>query len=121
MLLIVSARAATSPLAFTVNFCVSSPSATAVTTLTIPRTCSVRLDAMTLTVSVRSFHVPATPGTCACPPSLPSVPTPRHLRGEGVELVDHRVDRVLQLEDLALHVDADLARQVAPGHGGGHR
>ena len=29
-------------------------------------------------------------------------------RGEGVELVDHRVDGVLQLEDLALHVDGDL-------------
>ena len=37
----------------------------------------------------------------------------RHLGGEGVELVDHRVDGVLELEDLALHVDRDLARQVA--------
>ncbi|WDT79635.1 MAG: hypothetical protein MPW14_21295 [Candidatus Manganitrophus sp.] len=37
----------------------------------------------------------------------------RHLGGEGVELVDHRVDGVLQLEDLALHVDRDLLRQVA--------
>jgi len=35
MLLIVSARAATSPFAFTVSFCVSSPLATAVTTLTM--------------------------------------------------------------------------------------
>ena len=26
----------------------------------------------------------------------------RHLGGEGVELIDHRVDGVLQLEDLAL-------------------
>ena len=101
-----------------------SPLATAVTTLTMPRTCSVRLAAMTLTVSVRSFQVPATPGTCAWPPSLPSVPTSRATRvtsrGEGVELVDHRVDGVLQLEDLALHVDGDLARQVAARHGGGH-
>ena len=31
-----------------------------------------------------------------------------HFRREGVELVDHRVDRVLELEDLALHVDRDL-------------
>ena len=54
--------------------------ATAVTTFTMPRTCSVRLAAMTLTLSVRSFHVPATPGTCACPPSLPSVPTSRATR-----------------------------------------
>ena len=30
---------------------------------------------MKFTLSVRSFHVPATPGTCAWPPSLPSVPT----------------------------------------------
>ena len=44
---------------------VSSPFATAVTTLTIPLTCSVRLAAMTLTLSVKSFHVPATPETWA--------------------------------------------------------
>ena len=35
---------------------------------------------MKLTLSVRSFHVPATPGTCAWPPSLPSVPTSRATR-----------------------------------------
>ena len=80
MLLMVSARAATSPFDFTVRFCFRSPSATAVTTLTMPRTCSVRLAAMKFTVSVRSFQVPATPGTCACPPSLPSVPTSRATR-----------------------------------------
>ena len=44
----------------------------------------------------------------------------RHLAGEGVELVDHRVDGVLELEDLALHVDGDLARQVAARHRGRH-
>src|SRR2546430_7344787 len=32
------------------------------------------------TESVRSFHVPATPGTIAWPPSLPSVPTSRATR-----------------------------------------
>ena len=37
----------------------------------------------------------------------------RHFRGEGVELVHHRVDGVLQLEDFAAHVDGDLLRQVA--------
>jgi hypothetical protein len=42
-----------------------------------------------------------------------------HLAGEGVELVDHRVDGVLELEDLALHVDRDLLREVAVGHRGG--
>ena len=35
---------------------------------------------MELTLSVRSFHVPATPGTWAWPPSLPSVPTSRATR-----------------------------------------
>jgi hypothetical protein len=41
---------------------------------------AVRLPAMKLTLSVRSFQVPATPGTCAWPPSLPSVPTSRATR-----------------------------------------
>src|SRR6185312_2118692 len=44
----------------------------------------------------------------------------RHFRGERGELVDHRVDRVLELEDLAFDVDGDLLRQVAPGHRLGH-
>ena len=44
----------------------------------------------------------------------------RHFRGEGIELIDHRVDRVLQLEHLALHVHRDLPRQVAAGHGRRH-
>src|SRR6202050_1130705 len=126
MLLIVSARAATSPLASTVSFWRRLPAATEVTTLTMPETWSVRLAAMTLTESVRSFQVPATPCTRAWPPSLPSVPTSRRTRaarplgGEGVELVDHGVDGVLQLEDLALHVDGDLAREVAARHRGRH-
>src|SRR5262249_29421389 len=33
------------------------------------------------------------------------------------KLVDHRVDRVLQLLNLSLHVDGDLLRQVAVRHG----
>ncbi len=80
MLLMVSASAATSPFDFTVRFCLRSPLATAVTTFTMPRTCSVRLAAITLTVSVKSFQVPATPGTAAWPPSKPSVPTSRATR-----------------------------------------
>ncbi len=44
----------------------------------------------------------------------------RHFRGETVELVHHGVDRVFQLQNFALHVHRDLARQVAFGHGGGH-
>ena len=35
---------------------------------------------MELTESVRSFQVPATPGTCAWPPRRPSVPTSRATR-----------------------------------------
>ena len=35
---------------------------------------------MTLTLSVRSFQMPETPGTWAWPPSLPSVPTSRATR-----------------------------------------
>ena len=46
----------------------------------MPRTWLVRFEAMKFTLSVRSFQVPATPGTCACPPSLPSVPTSRATR-----------------------------------------
>ncbi len=44
------------------------------------RTCAVRLPAIEFTESVRSFHVPPTPGTSAWPPSLPSVPTSRATR-----------------------------------------
>ena len=36
----------------------------AVATSAMLRTCAVRLPAIELTESVRSFHVPATPGTC---------------------------------------------------------
>ena len=57
-----------------------SPLATAVATSAMLRTWPVRLLAMELTESVRSFQVPATPGTCAWPPSLPSVPTSRATR-----------------------------------------
>src|SRR4029079_1229702 len=42
----------------------------------------------------------------------------RHFRGETVQLVHHRVDRVFQLENLALDVDGDLAREVASRHCG---
>src|ERR1041384_5900129 len=115
-----------SPLTSTVIFFERSPFATAVVTWAMLRTWLVRLEAIMLTLSVRSFHVPDTPFTCACPPRRPSVPTSRaspvrpppaaasrphparharDLRGERVELIDHRVDGVLQLEDLAAHVD----------------
>ena len=63
------------------------------------------------------------PCTSAWPPSLPSVPTSLRdagdLGGERAQLIDHRVDGVLELEDLALGVDGDLLRQVAVGDRGG--
>ena len=40
----------------------------------------------------------------------------RHLSGETIELIDHGVDGVLELEDFALHVHSDLARQIAARH-----
>src|SRR5581483_11973918 len=97
-----------SPLTSTVILRDRSPRAMAVATSAMFRTCPVRFDAIALTLSVRSFHVPATPGTWACPPSLPSVPTSRDARdlgSEPVELIHHRVDGVLELEDLAADVD----------------
>ena len=44
----------------------------------------------------------------------------RHFGGERVQLIHHRVDGVLQFENFAFHVDRDLARQIAAGHGRCH-
>src|SRR6267142_1843109 len=157
-----------SPRTSTVIFFERSPPAIAVATSAMLRTWAVRFEAMKLTLSVRSFQVPATSGTSAWPPSLPSVPTSRatrvtseakalswstivltvffssrispltstviffdrspfgadlarharHFAGEAVELVDHRVQRFLELQDLAAHVDRDFSREVAAGDRG---
>src|SRR5262249_52949011 len=40
----------------------------------------------------------------------------RHFCGERIQLVDHRVDRVLQVENFALRVHVDLGGQVAARH-----
>ncbi len=69
-----------SPFTSTVIFFDRSPLATAVVTSAMLRTWPVRLPAMKFTESVRSFQVPDTPSTLACPPSLPSVPTSRATR-----------------------------------------
>ncbi len=69
-----------SPCTSTVIFLDRSPFATAVVTSAIFRTCDVRLLAILFTESVKSFHVPPTPGTSACPPSCPSDPTSRATR-----------------------------------------
>ena len=80
IVLIVFLSSSTSPLTSTVILRDRSPRATAVVTSAILRTCVVRFAASRFTLSVRSFHVPPTPGTCAWPPSLPSVPTSRATR-----------------------------------------
>ena len=63
------------------------------------RTWPVRLLAIEVDVVGEVLPGAGDAGTCAWPPSLPSVPTSRatrrHLAGEGVELVDHGVDGVL--------------------------
>ena len=69
-----------SPRTSTVIFFDKSPLATAVVTSAMLRTWPVRLPAIELTLSVKSFQVPATPFTSAWPPSLPSVPTSRATR-----------------------------------------
>src|SRR5207302_4764522 len=42
------------------------------------------------------------------------------LRGERVELIDHRVDGVLQFENLAFDVDGNRLRQITVRNGGRH-
>ena len=112
-----------SPRASTVILRVRSPLATAVVTSAMLRTCAVRFAAITLTFSVRSFQVPETSwhvGLAA--QSALGADLAGHagdLVGEGRELVDHRVDGALELEDLAAGLDGDLAGQVAAGDGGG--
>ena len=80
MVLMVFFSSRISPFTSTVIFFDRSPLATAVVTSAMLRTWPVRLPAIELTLSVRSFHVPATPFTSAWPPSLPSVPTSRATR-----------------------------------------
>ena len=80
IVLMVSFSSRISPRTSTVIFFDRSPLATAVVTPAMLRTCAVRFEAMKLTLSVRSFQVPATPSTLAWPPSLPSVPTSRATR-----------------------------------------
>ncbi len=80
MVLMVFFSSRISPCAPTVILRERSPLATAVVTSAMLRTWLVRLLAMEFTDSVRSFQVPATPFTCAWPPSLPSVPTSRATR-----------------------------------------
>ena len=65
IVLMVSLSCRISPRTSTVILRERSPRATAVVTSAMLRTWAVRLPAIELTESVRSFHVPATPGTLA--------------------------------------------------------
>ena len=85
MVLMVFFSVRNSPFTSTSIFFDRSPLATAVVTSAMLRTWSVRLPAIELTESVRSFQVPATSLTLACPPSLPSVPTSRATRVTSAE------------------------------------
>ena len=80
IVLIVFFNSRISPFTSTPIFRERSPLATAVVTSAMLRTCDVRLLAILFTESVRSFQVPATPVTSACPPSFPSDPTSRATR-----------------------------------------
>ena len=86
-----------SPFTSTVIFFDRSPLAIAVATSAMLRTWPVRLPAIELTLSVRSFQVPATPFTCAWPPNLPSVPTSRATRVTSEEKVDSWSTMVLMV------------------------
>ena len=120
MVLMVFLRPRISPFTSTVIFRERSPRATAVVTSAMLRTWAVRLFAMALTESVRSFHVPPTPGTSAVHAKLAFradfARDARDFRGEGTQLFDHGIDRFLELEDFATDVHGDLAREVATSH-----
>ena len=124
IVLMVSFSSRISPFTSTVILRERSPRATAVVTAAMLRTWAVRLDAMALTESVRSFQVPADAGHdgLAAQPAFGAdlARHARHFRGERPELVDHRVDGFLELEDLAADVDGDLLGEVAVGHGDRH-
>ena len=113
-----------SPLTSTVILRDRSPRATAVVTSAMLRTWVVRLAASRLTLSVRSFQVPADAGhdRLAAEPAVGAdlAGHARHLGGERAQLLDHRVQRFLEQQDLAAHVDGDLLGQVAAGDGGRH-
>ena len=123
VVLIVFLSSRISPLTSTVIFFERSPLAMAVETSAMLRTWPVRLLAIRLTLSVRSFQVPGDALDLGLAAELALgadlAGDAGDLRGEAVELVDHRVDGVLQLEDLAADGDGDLLREVAVGDRGG--
>ena len=73
---------------------------------------------MKLTLSVRSFHVPATPLHVGLPAELAFgadfAGHAGHFGGERAQLIDHRVDGVLEFEDFASDIDGDLLATRSP-------
>ena len=112
-----------SPLTSTVILRDRSPRATAVVTSAMFRTCVVRLAASRLTLSVRSFQVPADAGHLRLTAELAfGADLARHARdlaGERVQLIDHRVDgslswRISPLTSTVIFFDrSPLAMAVA--------
>ena len=123
MVLMVFFSSRISPFTSTVILRDKSPRATAVVTSAMLRTCVVRFAANRFTLSVKSFQVPADSRNHGLPPqSAVGAHFARHSRdlaGEGTQLIDHGVQRFLQEQDFAAHIDRDLARQIAGRDRGG--
>src|SRR5271169_495376 len=108
MVLMVFFNSRISPFTSTVILRDRSPRATAVVTSAMLRTWVVRFAASRLTLSVRSFQVPATPGTTAWPPRRPSVPTSRATRVRS---------DVAHLGGQVRGQQVDVVGQILPGAG----
>src|SRR6201996_1800475 len=100
-----------SPFTSTVILRDKSPRATAVATSAMLRTWPVKLPAIEFTESVRSFHLPATPGTVACPERSGHVPDVAHL---ARKVRRHRIHRVRKVGPCSGHPGPlGLAAQLA--------
>ena len=70
---------------------------------------------MKFTLSVKSFHVPATPLHIGLTAELTFgtdfTGHASHFRRERTQLIHHRIDGVFQLENFAVHVDRDFLGQ----------
>src|SRR5256886_10111009 len=77
------------------------------------RTWPVRLAAIAFTLSVRSFQVPATPGTCAWPPSLPSVPTSRATRVTSPERSEEHTSELQSQSNLVCRLLLEKKQQFS--------
>ena len=124
MVLMVFFSSRISPRASTVILVVKSPFATAVVTPAMLRTWLVRLLAMELTrvgqILPRTGDAAHIGLAAQFAFGAHFARHARHFAGEGVELIHHGVDGVLQLQNFAAHIHRDLARKIALGHGGGH-